>query len=40
MVAYEGSESTRENFGEFTYHPQPKIKTLVRKVREDSNKII
>ena len=30
MIAHEGSESARENFGEFIHQLQPKIKTLLR----------
>ena len=32
MMAYEGFESTRYNFGKFIYQLQPKTKTLVRKL--------
>ena len=31
-MTYEGSESAREQFGEFIYQLQPKIKALVRKL--------
>ena len=32
MMAYERSESDRDNFGKFIYQVQPKTKTLVRKL--------
>ena len=32
MMAYEGSESTQDNFGKFIYQLQPKTKTLVWKL--------
>ena len=32
MMAYEGSESTRENFGDIIYQLQPNIKKHVRKL--------
>ena len=31
MMAYELSQSTRDNVGKFIYQFQPKIKTLIRK---------
>ena len=32
MIAYERSESTRDNFGKFIHQFQPKYKTLIRKL--------
>ena len=32
MMAYEGSESARDNFGKFIHQFQPKTKTLIRKL--------
>ena len=39
MMAYEGSESARDNFGEFIYQFQPEIKTLIRKLERILNKL-
>ena len=32
MMAYEGSESVRDNFGKFIHQFQPETKTLIRKL--------
>ena len=32
MIAYEGSERARDNFGKFIYQFQPETKTLIRKL--------
>ena len=32
MMAYEGSESTQDNFGKFIYQFQPETKTFIRKL--------
>ena len=32
MMAYEGSESARDNFGKFIHQFQPETKTLIRKL--------
>ena len=40
MVAYEGYESSRDNFGKFTYQLQHKTRALVRNFKKDPNKII
>ena len=39
MMAYEGSESTQDNFGKFIYQIPPEIKTLIRKLERISNKL-
>ena len=39
MMAYEGSESARDNFGKFIYQFQPETKTLIRKLEMTSNKL-
>ena len=39
MMAYEGSESTRNNFGKFIYQFQPETKTLIRKLERILNKL-
>ena len=33
MMAYEGSENPRDNFGKFIYQHQPETKGLVRKLK-------
>ena len=40
MMAYEGSESARDNFGKFIYQFQPETKTLIRKLEKDLKQII
>ena len=35
MVAYEGSESARNNFGKSINQFQPETKTLIRKLKKD-----
>ena len=37
MMPYEGSESTRDNFGKFIYQFQPETKTLIRKLKRILN---
>ena len=37
MMAYEGSESTRDNFAKFIYQFQPETKTLIRKLERILN---
>ena len=32
MMAYEGSENARDNFGKFIHQLQPETKTLIRKL--------
>ena len=39
MMAYDGSESTRDNFGEFISQFQPETKTLIRKLERIFNKL-
>ena len=39
MMAYEGSESTQDNFGKFIYQFQPETKTLIRKLERILNKL-
>ena len=39
MMAYEESESTRDNFGKFIYQLQPETKTLIRKLERILNKL-
>ena len=39
MMAYEGSESARENFGKFIYQFQPETKTLIKKLERILNKL-
>ena len=39
MMAYEGSESARDNFGKFINQFQPKTKTLIRKLEKILNKL-
>ena len=39
MMAYEESESTRDNFGKFIYQFQPETKTLIRKFERILNKL-
>ena len=34
MMAYEGSESARDNFGKFIHQFQPETKTLIRKLKK------
>ena len=34
MMAYEKSESARDNFGKFIHQFQPEIKTLIRKLEK------
>ena len=38
-MAYEESESARENFGKFIYQFQPETKTLIRKLERILNEI-
>ena len=38
MMAYEGSESARDNFRKFIYQFQPETKTLIRKLEMILNK--
>ena len=39
MMAYEGSESDRDNFGKFIYQFPPETKTLIRKLERILNKL-
>ena len=39
MMAYEGTESARNNFGKFIYQFQPETKTLIRKLERILNKL-
>ena len=39
MMAYEGSESTQDNFGKFIYQFQPETKTLIRKLERILNEL-
>ena len=39
MMAYEGFENARDNFGKFIYHFQTETKTLVRKHERILNKL-
>ena len=39
MMAYEGSESSRDNFGLFIYQLQLETKTLIRKLERILNKL-
>ena len=39
MMAYEESESARDNFGKFINQFQPETKTLIRKLERILNKI-
>ena len=39
VMAYEGSESARDNFGRFIYQFQPETKTLSRKLERILNKL-
>ena len=39
MMAYEGFESARDNFGKFIYLFQPEIKTLIRKLERILNQL-
>ena len=38
-MAYEGSKSTRDNFGKFIYQFQPETKTLIRKLERTLYKL-
>ena len=39
MIAYEGSESARDNFGKFIYQLQSETKTFIRKLERILNKL-